>query len=141
MFQPLSLFLSILLNYYFLFIPTQIYVLHSEEKQKSIDIESICQLLDLVLGSHFRAQVDYFIEYLKVSCLPSLMLYIFWAISWYHAISYYSLSILILRTVKVWQFQILYCQLAYRVKAPCVCCPCFLWPILICQMFCFFGVL
>jgi hypothetical protein len=39
----------------------------SEEKQKSIDIESICQLLDLVLGSHFQAQVDYFIEYLKVS--------------------------------------------------------------------------
>ncbi|KAJ8773913.1 hypothetical protein K2173_009344 [Erythroxylum novogranatense] len=38
----------------------------TEEKQKSIDIESICQLLDLVLGSHFHAQVDYFIEYLKI---------------------------------------------------------------------------
>uniref|UniRef100_A0A6N2JWC5 Defective in cullin neddylation protein n=1 Tax=Salix viminalis TaxID=40686 RepID=A0A6N2JWC5_SALVM len=38
----------------------------SEEKQKSIDIESICQLLDLVLGSHFQAQVDYFNEYLKI---------------------------------------------------------------------------
>ncbi|KAG8643751.1 DCN1-like protein 4 isoform X2 [Manihot esculenta] len=38
----------------------------TEEKQKSIDIESICQLLDLVLGPHFRAQVDYFIEYLKI---------------------------------------------------------------------------
>ncbi|KAJ8452850.1 hypothetical protein Cgig2_014613 [Carnegiea gigantea] len=38
----------------------------TEEKQKSIDIESICQLLDLVLGSQFRAQVDYFIEYLKM---------------------------------------------------------------------------
>ncbi|KAG6783190.1 DCN1-like protein 4 isoform X1 [Populus alba x Populus x berolinensis] len=38
----------------------------TEEKQKSIDIESICQLLDLVLGSHFQAQVDYFIEYLKI---------------------------------------------------------------------------
>ncbi|XP_074312718.1 uncharacterized protein LOC141648133 [Silene latifolia] len=37
----------------------------TEEKQKSIDIESICQLLDLVLGSQFRAQVDYFIEYLQ----------------------------------------------------------------------------
>ncbi|CAO2813532.1 unnamed protein product [Amaranthus hypochondriacus] len=37
----------------------------TEEKQKSIDIESICQLLDLVLGSQFRAQVDYFVEYLK----------------------------------------------------------------------------
>ncbi|GKV45400.1 hypothetical protein SLEP1_g52484 [Rubroshorea leprosula] len=38
----------------------------TEEKQKSIDIESICQLLDLVLGSQFRAQVDYLIEYLKI---------------------------------------------------------------------------
>ncbi|XP_022714746.1 DCN1-like protein 4 [Durio zibethinus] len=38
----------------------------TEEKQKSIDIESICQLLDIVLGSQFRAQVDYFIEYLKI---------------------------------------------------------------------------
>ncbi|XP_021906387.1 DCN1-like protein 4 [Carica papaya] len=38
----------------------------TEEKQKSIDIESICQLLDLVMGSQFRAQVDYFIEYLKI---------------------------------------------------------------------------
>ncbi|XVF26500.1 hypothetical protein REPUB_Repub14bG0021700 [Reevesia pubescens] len=38
----------------------------TEEKQKSIDIESICRLLDLVLGSQFRAQVDYFIEYLKI---------------------------------------------------------------------------
>lgn len=37
----------------------------TEEKQKSIDIESICQLLDLVLGSQFRSQVDYFIEYLN----------------------------------------------------------------------------
>lgn len=39
----------------------------SEEKQKSIDIESICELLGLVLGSQFRAQVDYLSEYLKVS--------------------------------------------------------------------------
>ncbi|TYG61549.1 hypothetical protein ES288_D07G157800v1, partial [Gossypium darwinii] len=38
----------------------------TKERQKSIDIESICQLLDLVLGSQFRAQVDYFIEYLKI---------------------------------------------------------------------------
>ncbi|XP_044479632.1 DCN1-like protein 5 isoform X2 [Mangifera indica] len=36
------------------------------EKQKSVDIESVCELLDLVLGSQCRAQVDYFIEYLKV---------------------------------------------------------------------------
>ncbi|RVW35670.1 DCN1-like protein 5 [Vitis vinifera] len=32
---------------------------------KSIDIESICELLDLVLGSQFQAQVDSFVEYLK----------------------------------------------------------------------------
>ncbi|XP_047314674.1 DCN1-like protein 4 [Impatiens glandulifera] len=38
----------------------------TEEKQKSIDIESICQLLDLVLGYLFRAQVDYFVEYLRI---------------------------------------------------------------------------
>ncbi|CAI0409870.1 unnamed protein product [Linum tenue] len=38
----------------------------TEEKQKSIDIESICQLLDLALGFQFRAQVDYFIDYLKI---------------------------------------------------------------------------
>uniref|UniRef100_A0A7C8ZTQ8 Defective in cullin neddylation protein n=1 Tax=Opuntia streptacantha TaxID=393608 RepID=A0A7C8ZTQ8_OPUST len=37
----------------------------TEEKQKSIDIESICMLLDLVLGSQYRAQVDYFIDFLK----------------------------------------------------------------------------
>ncbi|XP_028078818.1 uncharacterized protein LOC114280640 isoform X2 [Camellia sinensis] len=34
-------------------------------KNRSIDIESICQLLDLVLGSQSRAQVDYFVEYLR----------------------------------------------------------------------------
>ncbi|KAE9621294.1 hypothetical protein Lal_00023592 [Lupinus albus] len=37
----------------------------TEEKQKSIDIESICQLLNLVLGSTFSAQVNLFVEYLK----------------------------------------------------------------------------
>ncbi|CAL0308628.1 unnamed protein product [Lupinus luteus] len=37
----------------------------TEEKQKSIDIESICQLLTLVLGSTFPAQVNLFVEYLK----------------------------------------------------------------------------
>lgn len=39
----------------------------SEEKQKSIDTESICELLALVLGSTFPAQVNLFVEYLKVS--------------------------------------------------------------------------
>ncbi|KAK7294000.1 hypothetical protein RJT34_16883 [Clitoria ternatea] len=38
----------------------------TEEKQKSIDIESICQLLTLVLGSTFPAQVNSFVEYLKI---------------------------------------------------------------------------
>ncbi|KAJ4953841.1 hypothetical protein NE237_030673 [Protea cynaroides] len=37
----------------------------TEEKQKSIDIDSICELLDLVLGSQFHAQVDLLIKYLK----------------------------------------------------------------------------
>ncbi|KAF8103068.1 hypothetical protein N665_0188s0028 [Sinapis alba] len=38
----------------------------TEEKQKFLDIETICQLLDMVLGSTFRAQVDYFVDYLKI---------------------------------------------------------------------------
>lgn len=37
----------------------------TEEKQKSIDIESICELLNIVLGSEFPAQVELFVEYLK----------------------------------------------------------------------------
>ncbi|GAU35713.1 hypothetical protein TSUD_258880 [Trifolium subterraneum] len=37
----------------------------TEEKQKSIDIESICELLTLVLGSTFPTQVNLFVEYLK----------------------------------------------------------------------------
>ncbi|XP_022642134.1 DCN1-like protein 4 isoform X2 [Vigna radiata var. radiata] len=37
----------------------------TEEKQKSIDIESICELLTLVLGSTFPSQVNSFVEYLK----------------------------------------------------------------------------
>lgn len=38
----------------------------TEEKQKSIDIESICELLNIVMGLEFRAQVDSFVEYLKI---------------------------------------------------------------------------
>ncbi|XP_022841512.1 DCN1-like protein 4 [Olea europaea var. sylvestris] len=38
----------------------------TEEKQKSIDIESICILLDLVLGSDFQPQVDALVQYLKM---------------------------------------------------------------------------
>ncbi|XP_022750212.1 DCN1-like protein 4 isoform X2 [Durio zibethinus] len=38
----------------------------TEEKQKSVDIESICELLNLVLGAQFHPQVDLLIEYLKV---------------------------------------------------------------------------
>ncbi|XP_059641385.1 uncharacterized protein LOC132283459 isoform X1 [Cornus florida] len=37
----------------------------TEEKQKSIDIESICELLHLVLGSQFPTQVDSFVNYLR----------------------------------------------------------------------------
>ena len=45
----------------------------SEEKQKCVDIETICELLHLVLGSQFRAQVDSIIEYLKVGFLSMLI--------------------------------------------------------------------
>ncbi|KAK8513589.1 hypothetical protein V6N13_002323 [Hibiscus sabdariffa] len=38
----------------------------TEEKQKSVDIESICELLNLVLGVQFRPQVDSLVEYLKI---------------------------------------------------------------------------
>jgi DCN1-like protein 4/5 len=38
----------------------------TEEKQKSIDIESICELLNIVLGSEYPSQVELFIEYLKI---------------------------------------------------------------------------
>ncbi|KAL7618877.1 hypothetical protein Lser_V15G03255 [Lactuca serriola] len=37
----------------------------TEEKQRSINIESICELLELVLGSQFSGQVNLFIRYLK----------------------------------------------------------------------------
>ncbi|KAH7675019.1 DCN1-like protein 4/5 [Dioscorea alata] len=37
----------------------------TEEKQKSIDIESACELLSVVLGYLFRHQVDKLVEYLK----------------------------------------------------------------------------
>uniref|UniRef100_A0A5B7CDX3 Defective in cullin neddylation protein n=1 Tax=Davidia involucrata TaxID=16924 RepID=A0A5B7CDX3_DAVIN len=38
----------------------------TEEKQKYIDIESICELLNLILGSQFQSQVDLFTEYLRI---------------------------------------------------------------------------
>ncbi|XP_057969198.1 uncharacterized protein LOC131158380 [Malania oleifera] len=38
----------------------------TEERQKTVDIESVCVLLDLVLGFRFRPQVDLYIEYLKI---------------------------------------------------------------------------
>ncbi|CAH8353734.1 unnamed protein product [Eruca vesicaria subsp. sativa] len=37
----------------------------TDERQNCLDIETICQLLDLVLGSTFRDQVDHFVDYLK----------------------------------------------------------------------------
>lgn len=43
-----------------------IHLSFSEDKQKCVDIESSCLLIDLVLGSQFRAQVDSFSEFLKV---------------------------------------------------------------------------
>lgn len=54
----------------------------SEDKQRSIDIETICELCTIVLGSEFPSQVNLLTEYLKVSrCLyffllnPKLLLY------------------------------------------------------------------
>ncbi|RXH88455.1 hypothetical protein DVH24_000054 [Malus domestica] len=38
----------------------------TEEKQKSIDIDSICELLNIVLGSQYHLQVDLFTQYLKI---------------------------------------------------------------------------
>ncbi|WZZ34219.1 hypothetical protein YC2023_017620 [Brassica napus] len=38
----------------------------TDERQNCIDIETICQLLDMVLGSTFRDQVDHFVDYLKI---------------------------------------------------------------------------
>ncbi|CAA0813476.1 Domain of unknown function (DUF298 [Striga hermonthica] len=38
----------------------------TEEKQKCLDIESACMLIDLVLGFQYRAQVDSFIKFLKI---------------------------------------------------------------------------
>ncbi|XP_023918560.1 uncharacterized protein LOC112030110 isoform X1 [Quercus suber] len=37
----------------------------TEEMQKCVDVETICELLNLVLGSQFCAQVDSITEYLK----------------------------------------------------------------------------
>ncbi|KAL6274960.1 hypothetical protein ACE6H2_025652 [Prunus campanulata] len=38
----------------------------TEERQKSVDIETVCELLNLVLGTLYRLQVDLLIKYLKV---------------------------------------------------------------------------
>ncbi|KAJ7979642.1 Defective in cullin neddylation protein [Quillaja saponaria] len=38
----------------------------TEEKQRSVDIETICELLNLVLRSQFQAQVDSLVEFLKI---------------------------------------------------------------------------
>ncbi|OAY66744.1 DCN1-like protein 4 [Ananas comosus] len=43
----------------------------TEDKQKCIDIENACELLNLVLGILFRPQVEELIEYLQIN-FPSL---------------------------------------------------------------------
>lgn len=48
----------------------------AEEKQKNIDIETICELLNLVLGPQFRRQVDLLIDYLKVSSQYAILFHI-----------------------------------------------------------------
>ncbi|KAH9303981.1 hypothetical protein KI387_008385, partial [Taxus chinensis] len=37
----------------------------TEERQKSLDMESVCQLLELVLGTRNRAQVESLVEFFK----------------------------------------------------------------------------
>lgn len=41
--------------------------LFSEDNKKCLDIETACVLLQLVLGARYQAQVDSFIQFLKVS--------------------------------------------------------------------------
>ncbi|KAI9192251.1 hypothetical protein LWI28_020044 [Acer negundo] len=38
----------------------------TEERQKNVDMETSCELLNLILGSEYRSQVDLLIDYLKV---------------------------------------------------------------------------
>ncbi|KAL7221767.1 hypothetical protein ACSBR1_023667 [Camellia fascicularis] len=38
----------------------------TEDKQKGIDVECICELLDIVMGSQFPSQVALFTKYLKI---------------------------------------------------------------------------
>ncbi|KAM7472957.1 hypothetical protein LguiA_011140 [Lonicera macranthoides] len=38
----------------------------TEDKQKCVDIETTCVLLDIVLGSQYRSQVDAFVGFLKI---------------------------------------------------------------------------
>lgn len=70
----------------------------AEEKQKSIDIESICELLVLVLGSQFHAQVDLFVKYLKASAIHFLWLWNFHPAITYafflHFVLFFSYSVL-----------------------------------------------
>ncbi|KAK2646672.1 hypothetical protein Ddye_021867 [Dipteronia dyeriana] len=38
----------------------------TEERQKNVDMETSCELLNLILGSEYRSQVDLLINYLKI---------------------------------------------------------------------------
>lgn len=38
----------------------------TEDKQRTIDIETLCELFTIVLGSEFPSQVNLLIEYLKI---------------------------------------------------------------------------
>ena len=71
--SPLSLSLSLSHTHTHSFLASLTLMTFSEEKQKCVDIETICELLHLVLGSQFRAQVDSIIEYLKVGFLSMLI--------------------------------------------------------------------
>ncbi|KAK3177769.1 hypothetical protein Dsin_033221 [Dipteronia sinensis] len=38
----------------------------TEERQKNVDMETSCELVNLILGSEYRSQVDLLIDYLKI---------------------------------------------------------------------------
>ncbi|KAE8675821.1 ATPase 6 family protein [Hibiscus syriacus] len=59
----------------------------TEEKQKSVDIESICELLNLVLGVQFRPQVDSLVEYLK-----NMLAYDAWTLNFWQVQNDYKIS-------------------------------------------------
>ena len=71
--SSLSLSLSLSHTHTHIFLANLTLMKFSEEMQKCVDVETICELLNLVLGSQFCAQVDSITEYLKVFFLSTWM--------------------------------------------------------------------